>query len=667
MKRWFKKKLGIYIVGVLFGLCAYPFFTYATSAPYLANYYLGIVQDNSSFIDQISRNDLVILTPAQIAAHSNTISQIKKRNPNIIILGYVPSQSYNDLYSHSDPVFRNMSVQDSWWLRDSSGNIISTWTGLRNTNMDHAWSRYLVGFVKTYVMSLQNIDGVFFDMVSDNISWANSGNIDLNSDGSKDNAKEADNAWLERTTYLLSYAREQLGSAYIVTNGSSNSAFQKYVNGRMFETFPTPWEGDGQWGTVMNNAARVKKDNTKPNIIVFNSNTNNSGNSTNFRQVRFGVTSSLLEDNVYFSFDHGDTSHAQLWWYDEYDVDLGQPTQKAVSRNGLSTYGNDVWRRDFDHGLSVVNSTNNTQTISLNGDYEKIHGTQDKTVNDGSVVSEVTLNGQDGIILLKTFEGLTDVLFTNGAFARFLRTDGSRVRNGFFVFDENYKGGDQVALVDLDNNGKRDIVRVHGNKIEAWRDDGMAFLKVYPYTANYTGVLRIAIGDIDENGRMEIAVAPSDGYPAPIKIYNRFGGAQLPDFYPFGTSYKGGYSLAIGNVESGVGTELVVGSGKGAKPRVSVFDANYKLKYAWDTFEPTFTQGINVAVGDINGDYVKEVIVGKAKGGKPTIHIYNTLGKLQYPSFDAFSTFGTPGVEVRSLDVDFDGKEDVVTLSEGAF
>lgn len=61
----------------------------------------------------------------------------------------------------------------------------------------------------------------------------------------------------------------------------------------------------------------------------------------------------------------------------------------------------DLWRRDYDHGIVLVNATANTATIQLEDIYTKINGTQDRSVNDGSQVKEVTIAPHDGIILLR--------------------------------------------------------------------------------------------------------------------------------------------------------------------------------------------------------------------------------------------------------------------------
>ena len=637
-------------------------FVYGQNAPYLANYFLS----NLSFsdVDNLAKNDLLILSSTQIAAHPDVIAQIKRLNKDIVILAYLPSQSYNYQYWSGDILFRNMYVQDSWWLRDAQGNKVSTWSGIYNINMDNAWSRYLVDFANTYILSLPGVDGIFFDMISENISWANSGNLDLDNNGTKDNQVEVDNLWRDRTKYLLEFAKDNLKTKYIIINGSSYLGFQQYVNGRMFETFPTPWEGNGSWSTVMNNLKNIKNYNSKPVIAVLNSNSNNTGQE-DYQDMRFGLTSALLE-NAYFSYDQGDTNHGQTWWYDEYNVNLGQPIDSASSQNNYITYKPDVWERSFENGVAVVNSTDSAQKINLGGDYEKIHGTQDQNINDGAIVSQVNVNASDGLILLKTFDTLNDILFTNGSFLRFFRPDGTRVRNGFFTFDDKYQGGDRIAYVDLDRNGKRDLFVAHGNRIEAWRDDGQKYFKIYPFTAGYIGKMNIALGDLQGFGLPEIFVAPGKGTSQPIKIYGIYGDDRRTDFYPFGKNYTGGYSLAIGDVDGDGFQELVVGRG-GDKTQLYIYDRNLKLKKEFTPFESNFKGGINVATGDLDGNKTDEIIVGRGDGGKPEVKVFDITGKLLYQSFTAYSSLTNPGIDVKALDVDFDGKDDIVTMSEGAF
>lgn len=62
--------------------------------------------------------------------------------------------------------------------------------------------------------------------------------------------------------------------------------------------------------------------------------------------------------------------------------------------------GKEIWRRDFTGGCVVVNAEESIETVQLNGTFKKLLGTHDPVVNDGSLVTQVSLAARDGIVLL---------------------------------------------------------------------------------------------------------------------------------------------------------------------------------------------------------------------------------------------------------------------------
>jgi prepilin-type N-terminal cleavage/methylation domain-containing protein len=216
------------------------------------------------------------------------------------------------------------------------------------------------------------------------------------------------------------------------------------------------------WGGLMTTLAANQKANVAPQLYIFNSNTNNTGNRNDFRNMRFGLTSSLLTNNTYFAFDYGTNDHSQTWEYDEYNVKLGDPIAPPVSRNNEPAFKEtDVWKREYSNGIALVNPTGQSQTVELGAEYEKIIGTQDKKVNDGAITDRVTLGAKDGIVMMKTLEGISSIkntTFKNGSFLRFFDLKGNRARNGFFAFDKSYQGSATIYQGDLDGDGGEEKV-----------------------------------------------------------------------------------------------------------------------------------------------------------------------------------------------------------------
>lgn len=630
------------------------------SFPRKANYFLSWkIDDNQAH--ELAKWDLLVLDMEVQKTSLAQLKKIRQLNPDIILLAYItPKEIRKDATVGFSELRRNLisGIKSNWYLRDSNGSKLTWWPGtfvLNATNDDY--QNYLVDFVVSELLETNLWDGIFYDNAWDSVTHFVGANIDLNNDGQMDSNLDA--KWVVGMKNIYNKTRQLAGKNVIIVGNGTTAEYTTELNGKMLENFlPAFW-------TATMNRYRENFSGEDPSINLINANTSNSGQQ-NYQDMRFGLGSALLEDG-YFSYDYGDTNHGQTWWYDEYDVDLGEALGESKSKNNYNTYQPDIWQRDFSNGMALVNSTAGAKTVALGGDYEKIHGTQDPDINDGSIISETSIDGYDGLILLKTLASLNDVVFRNGDFVRFLNADGERVRNGFFVFEENYKGGDKVAQIDLDNNGKRDLLVVNRNKIMAWRDDGQVFMKVYPYSTNYQGELRVAVGDLNADGYSEIYVAPSDGYPMPLKVYTRHGRKMRHDFYPFGENYTGGFYLGTGNIDGGPykTDELLIGAGKNSQPKVSIYNFNLDKIDEWLAWEYWFAGGVPVTGGDVDGNGIDEIIVGAGPGKKPIVKIFDKAGTQLYDEITIYSSFDTPGIEVISADVDYDGKDDVIGMSSG--
>ncbi len=642
-------------------ISVFCYFNYsAYSAPFLADYILGTLPTDGESIAKLAKYDVLIVSAEQGVIRKNVLLQIKQINPKIILLAYVPSESTNDSWRQypANTLYGNFQTNDNWWLRDSAGKAISDWPGLHNTDMSQGWCDNLIGFTQDNILSQGIWDGVFWDMVYDTIADKNHGDIDLNHDGIKDDRATLNAQWLVRMNYLLSQSQKKLGVKYIMINGNSIPSLQGFVNGRMYENYPTPWEAGGSWSGIMTGLKRNETLNAVPKLYVFNANTNNSGNQKDYRRMRFGFASSLILDDVYFSFDFGDKDHNQIWWYDEYDTKLGDPSGEAVSVSGQTNFNNnEVWRREYQNGVALVNPSQTDQTVDLGGDYEKIIGKQDPTVNDGSIVDQVVIKARDGIVMRKTTQNIFGTPFKNGSLVRFFDMNGNRTRNGFFSFVDGVAGGSRVFVGDLDGRGQREKIVAGNGRFEVFNSAGLHWFEGFPFSGQYTNELRFAVGAAD-NGEARTFVAPAVGSSG--VLYNYFGELTKENITPFGLKYKSGFYVAFGKFDNSGKSQAVIGSGGGRVGEVLISNQEVdKVVFRFYPFDKKYTGRVKVAAGDLNGDGKDEIIAMGKIGAKNVVRVFDSRGN-KLSEFSVGSPLGNGDLNIGTTVLNGENHAEIV-------
>lgn len=634
-----------------------------------ANYYLlsGTSLETSEALNELPQYDLLVLPAEAQVWNQDFFAHARSINPDIVILAYVPTSHWNDIWTDSLHNELYSGIQSSYWLRDGSGNQISTWPGTRAMNIASGWNTYLADFVHEEIMSTGLWDGIFYDDVNSSISWL--GSVDTDNNGSNDSASTADNNWRSGYTTMFSRTRSLEGSnTIIITNGSSYSGFQPYVNGRMFESFPTPWEGDGSWQTVMQNYLGLHDDVDDPPIFIINSNTGNTGYSTDYQAVRYGLTSTLLGGG-YFGFDYGTESHAQIWQYDEYEAYLGEPVEdpEDVLNPSNTTISPSVWGRDFAEGKVLVNSTSSTQIVNLGGEYEKLHGSQDPSVNNGAIVSQVSIPSEDGLILLRPIEELYDATYPNGSFVRIFNRYGTSTRTGFFSYDGRFSGGERVVTIDIDHDGVRETVVADESRLYVYESNGALVASTYPYGPHYDQGINFTVADIESDGTMEIITGTENGGGPHVRVFNKDAVLINPGFFAYAENFRGGVDVAVGDLNGDGLMEIITGAGYSGGPHVRVFSKDGNLvNPGFFAYSPSFRGGVNVASADVNGDGIDDVITGAGRGGGPHVRVFDKDGNMGAQWF-AFDATGNTGVEVAAADLDGDGLAEIIGQSAEVF
>lgn len=137
-------------------------------------------------------------------------------------------------------------------------------------------------------------------------------------------------------------------------------------------------------------------------------------------------------------------------------------------------------------------------------------------------------------------------------------------------------------------------------------------------------------------------------------------GSIFKSFYPFSPTFKGAINVAVANIDNDTSEEIVTSAGVGGGPHVRIFDIEGRLEGQFFAYDKTKRHGANIAVGDMDGDGVFEIITGPGKGGRPEVKIFTKDGTL-VSSFIAYNEKFLGGVNVATGDIDGDGKDEIIT------
>ena len=161
---------------------------------------------------------------------------------------------------------------------------------------------------------------------------------------------------------------------------------------------------------------------------------------------------------------------------------------------------------------------------------------------------------------------------------------------------------------------------------------------------------------VEKNSSGFLAVAPA-GDSSLVRVVDSAGNKQT-EFYAYDAEFKGGVRLAVGDVDGDGVDEIITGAGPGGGPQVRIFEMDGTFVKQFFAFSSTTTHGIFVGVGDLDGDGADEILTSPDSGGNGEVRWFNFLGEQN----GFVKPFGnsTTSLRVAAGNVDGDGDDELI-------
>lgn len=340
--------------------------------------------DDPGYQRELARLDVAILgfyrgwNPQGLRAGSSAamraaLQAIKARNPRLLIGQYtVLNEAHDDPRDGATADLRDKLNASQWWLLNAAGRKLqwtrrySAWetnytAWARPDARGRRWPEWLAERnYEVFFRDVPELDIVYLDNVMRRPRV--SGDWDL--DGAIDDPAAPRIEAACRAGHLAHWRRLRglLPGTLLIGNADNDLAAPQwrgaldgaFLEGLMGERWSI--ERREGWGAMMARYRAALRNTRAPRLVGFNVH----GDPRDLRFFRYAYASCLL-DNGHFSFTDRARGYSGVAWFAEFDRRLG----RALTPPPDAPWRGEVWRRDFERGIALVNPGAITQTVAL--------------------------------------------------------------------------------------------------------------------------------------------------------------------------------------------------------------------------------------------------------------------------------------------------------------